>query len=164
MRHSNSVVLVGSAVPCSTLQIIPAVPAVPKLYSTRSTHSTLQYPPVLPQYPTATFTPCSTRSTHSTLQYPRVLPQYPDSSTVPAVPAVPCSTPGQYPQYPDCRSTHGYCAVPARVTTMRAIASGPQSSMSLILVFSIIASINASGVGSESLSEIESLSEGTGCP
>ena len=61
---------------------------------------TLQYPAVpcsthlqYPQYPV----PCSTHSTHSTLQYPRVLPQYPTvtlAGAVPAVPTVPCSTHG----------------------------------------------------------------------
>jgi hypothetical protein len=76
-----------------------------------STH--LQYPvPTVPtrtvQHPTVSFTPCST---HSTLQYPTVTLAH-------AVPTVPCSTHLQYPQYRDrdCRSTHGYCAVPARVT------------------------------------------------
>ncbi len=57
----------------------------------------MQYPQY-PQYPAVPTVPCST---HSTLQYP----QY-----------IPCSTHLQYPQYRDCRSTRGYCAVPARVT------------------------------------------------
>ncbi len=95
----------------------------------RTSCSTLQYPTThtcsthSTQCLTVPTVPCSTHGYCRSTQLP-LLPlavptgtvQYPDTSTVPAVPAVPCSTHLQYPQYRDCRSTHGYCAVPARVT------------------------------------------------
>ena len=99
-----------------TLQY-PAVHTCSTRSTQCSTHST-QYPAV----PTVPTVPCSTHgycrstqlslsscSTHSTRGYCRYC-------AVPAVPTVHCSTQRQYPQYRDCRSTHGYCAVPARVT------------------------------------------------
>ncbi len=93
-------------------RVYPAVP-------TCSTHSTQ-----LSQYPQYRAVPTGTVSTQMHPQYypqypavPTGTVQYPDASTVPTVPAVlPYSSHLQYPQYRDCRSTHGYCAVPARVT------------------------------------------------
>ena len=114
-----------------TLQY-PAVPAV-HTCSTRSTqcstHST-QYPAV----PTVPTVPCSTHGYCRSTQLSRLAPAVPTVPTVPCstrgyckycavptVPTVPCSTQWQYPQYRDCRSTHGYCAVPARVTTLHPV-------------------------------------------
>jgi hypothetical protein len=113
-------------VPCSThgychstqLPLLPrAVPTVPKgtAAGPNCHFYAVQYPqyPQYPAVPNCHFHPVQYPEYP---QYPAVTTgtvQYPNTSTVPAVP---CSTHLQYPQYRDCRSTHGYCAVPARVT------------------------------------------------
>ena len=131
LQYVDPALVVRLAVPCSTLQFTSAVPAVPKSYSTCSTHSTLQYPRVLPQYPTINFSPCSTHSTHSTLQYPRVLPQYPTvtaARAVPTVPTVPCSTCGYcgYCTVPIVHSTHSTLQYPAAVPTVPCLPQYPR--------------------------------------
>ena len=97
------------AVPCSPhLQYpqypflaVPTVPTVP--CSTHGYCRSTQLSRLAPAVPTVPTVPCSTRG-------------YCKYCAVPTVPTVPCSTQWQYPQYRDYRSTHGYCAVPARVT------------------------------------------------
>ena len=107
---------------CSTLQY-PAV----HYRSTRSTHF-LQYPQY-PQYPAVpTGTATTARAVPTVPTVPCSTCGYCGYCTVPIVPTVPYSTQRQYPQYRACRSTHGYCAVPAGVTTistfLRALSCG----------------------------------------
>ncbi len=85
------------AVPTGTAAVLnPRYPQYPAVST-----GTVQYPRVL----------CSTQMHPQYPQYPQYLAaptgtvQYPNSSTVPTVPAIPCSTHLQYLQYRDCCRT-----------------------------------------------------------